>query len=167
MSLLPLLASAAPASFSTETIHDNAAPVLASSNGQVVKGSYIVVFKKHVSADSASHHHKWVQDVHTESEVVRTELRKRSSSSEFPITTEIFEGLKHTYNIAGDFLGYSGHFDDDVIEKVRRHPDVRIPQSFRLALPISLHLAQIWSMFGYATLATQASCFGVAHDLRT
>ncbi|KAH8660642.1 putative subtilisin-like proteinase Spm1 [Tricladium varicosporioides] len=124
LSLLPLLASAAPASFSTETIHDDAAPILTSSNAKLVKDSYIVVFKKHVSADSASHHHKWVQDVHTESEAVRTELRKRSSSSEFPITTEIFEGLKHTYNIAGDFLGYSGHFDDSVIEKVRRHPDV-------------------------------------------
>jgi len=32
--------------------------------------------------------------------------------------------LKHTYNIASEFLGYSGHFDEAVIEQLRRHPDV-------------------------------------------
>jgi hypothetical protein len=119
-SLLPLLASAAPA-FSTETIHEGVAPLLTSSNSEEVPDSYIVVFKKHVTEASASHHHSWVQDIHLESETQRTELRKRS---QFPITDNIFEGLKHTYNIAGNFLGYSGHFDDEVIEKVRRHPDV-------------------------------------------
>jgi cerevisin len=119
-SLLPLLASSAP-TFSTETIHEGVAPLLSSANSVAVPDSYIVVFKKHVTEASASDHHSWVQDIHGASEVQRTELRKRS---QFPVTTEIFEGLKHTYNIAGDFLGYSGHFDDAVIEKVRRHPDV-------------------------------------------
>ncbi|TVY75839.1 Subtilisin-like proteinase Spm1 [Lachnellula suecica] len=120
LTLLPLLASSAP-TFSTETIHEGAAPLLSSANSDIVPDSYIVVFKKHVTEKSASDHHSWVQDIHTESENERTELRKRS---QFPITTDIFEGLKHTYNIAGDFLGYSGHFDDSIIEKVRRHPDV-------------------------------------------
>jgi cerevisin len=120
LSLLPLLASSAP-TFSTETIHGDAAPLLTSANAEEIPDSYIVVFKKHVSEASASDHHSWVQNIHSESENVRTELRKRS---QFPITTEIFDGLKHTYTIAGDFLGYSGHFDDEVIEKVRRHPDV-------------------------------------------
>lgn len=36
---------------------------------------------------------------------------------------EIFQGLKHTYSIPG-LVGYAGHFDEDVIEQVRRHPDV-------------------------------------------
>jgi len=120
LTLLPLLASSAP-TFSTETIHEGAAPILSSSNAETIPDSYIVVFKKHVTEKSASDHHSWVQNIHGESENVRTELRKRS---QFPITNDIFEGLKHTYNIAGDFLGYSGHFDDSVIEKVRRHPDV-------------------------------------------
>jgi cerevisin len=120
LSLLPLLASSAP-TFSTETIHEGAAPLLSSSNAVEVPDSYIVVFKKHVTEAAASDHHTWVQDIHLESENQRTELRKRS---QFPITTDIFEGIKHTYNIAGDFLGYSGHFDDSVIERVRRHPDV-------------------------------------------
>jgi cerevisin len=119
-SLLPLLASSAP-TFSTETIHEGVAPLLSSSNSVEVPDSYIVVFKKHVSEAAASDHHSWVQDIHLNSETERSELRKRS---QFPITTDIFEGIKHTYNIAGSFLGYSGHFDDSVIEKVRRHPDV-------------------------------------------
>jgi hypothetical protein len=120
LSLLPLLASSAP-TFSTETIHEGVAPLLSSSNSIQVPDSYIVVFKKHVTEAAASDHHSWVQDVHLNSENERTELRKRS---QFPFTTDIFEGIKHTYNIAGSFLGYSGHFDDSVIEKVRRHPDV-------------------------------------------
>jgi len=119
-SLLPLLASSAP-TLSTETIHEGAAPLISSTNSAEVPGSYIVVFKKHVSESAASDHHNWVQDIHVESENARTELRKRG---QFPLTTDIFEGIKHTYNIAGSFLGYSGHFDDSVIETVRRHPDV-------------------------------------------
>jgi len=122
-SLLPLLASSAPtsSSFSTETIHEGVAPLISSSNSVEVPDSYIVVFKKHVTEAAASSHHSWVKGTHAASESSRTELRKRS---QFPLTTDIFEGLKHTYNIAGSFLGYSGHFDDEVIEQVRRHPDV-------------------------------------------
>jgi cerevisin len=114
------LASAAP-NFKTETIHGDAAPVISSINAEAVPDSYIVVFKKHVDEDKAAEHHLWVQDTHNTVEYDRAELRKRSN---FPLTTDIFEGIKHTYNIGGGFLGYSGHFDESVIEKVRRHPDV-------------------------------------------
>jgi cerevisin len=120
LGLLPLLASAAPA-FTTETIHEGSAPVLSSVNAVEIPDNYIVVFKKHVDDASAAIHQNWVQEVHFESENQRTELRKRG---QFPITTDIFEGLKHTYNIGGHFKGYSGHFDEDIIEQVRNHPDV-------------------------------------------
>jgi len=120
LTLLPLLASAAP-TFNTETVHGESAPIFSASNAVEVPDSYIVVFKKHVTDKAASDHHSWVQDIHTQGETQRTELRKRS---QFPITSDIFEGLKHTYKIGADFLGYSGHFDDSVIEKVRNHPDV-------------------------------------------
>jgi cerevisin len=120
LSLLPLLASSAP-TFSTETIHEGAAPLLSASNAETIPDSYIVVFKKHVTPASAKDHHGWVENIHLESQNVRSELRKRS---QFPLTDDIFKGIKHTYNIAGGFLGYSGHFDDSVIEQVRRHPDV-------------------------------------------
>ena len=61
------------------------------------------------------------RDIHAFSVSEKLELRKRSL---LPFQESVFEGLKHTYHIPGRLLGYSGHFDEDVIEKVRRHPDV-------------------------------------------
>jgi cerevisin len=118
--LLPLVA-ASP--ISAGTIHNDAAPLLSSSNAKEVPNSYIVVFKKHVTDEAANVHHNWVQDLHYTSQNTKTELRKRG---QFPIQDTVYEGLRHTYNIAGNLLGYSGHFDDDVIEQVRRHPDVSL-----------------------------------------
>jgi cerevisin len=124
LSLLPLIASASPV-FHTGTIHDNAAPILSSSNAKEIPDSYIVVFKKHVSESSALAHHGWVQDLHLSNEdSIKMELRKRSQA---PFVSDFFSGLKHTYNIAGGLMGYSGHFDEKVIEEVRRHPDVSHP----------------------------------------
>src|SRR4051812_218034 len=106
LSWLPLLASATPV-FNVGTIHNEAAPILSSSHSKEIPDSYIVVFKKHVTADSAVEHHSWVQDIHLGTENTKLELRKRSNSF---LRLDIFEGLKHTYNIAGGLLGYSGHF---------------------------------------------------------
>jgi cerevisin len=117
--VLPLLASASPVA--VDSIHNDAAPILSSINAKELPNSYIIVFKKHVTDTAAAAHHSWVQDVHLEKQNTRTELRKRD---QFPFSDTVFEGFKHTYNIAGGFLGYSGHFDDDTIEQVRRQPDV-------------------------------------------
>ncbi|KAI1005158.1 Alkaline protease 2 [Podosphaera aphanis] len=117
LSLLPLLASTAP-TLHTEVIGDVYSNSL---NSAQIPDSYIIVFKEHVDDASATDHHNWVKQIHSQGEVERTELRKRSQS---PLMTSTFEGLKHTYNIAGNFLGYAGHFDESVIEKVRAHPDV-------------------------------------------
>lgn len=117
LGLLPLLASASPVLI--DTIHNEAAPILSSTQATEIPDSYIVVFKKHVTHASAILHHDWVQDQHIEIETSKRDLTKRS---QLPIT--VFSGLRHTYNIAGGLLGYSGHFDESVIERVRRHPDV-------------------------------------------
>ncbi|RJE24668.1 serine protease [Aspergillus sclerotialis] len=116
LSLLPLLAAASPVI--VDSIHNGMAPVLSSMNSKEVPDSYIVVFKKHVSAESAAAHHSWVQDIHSSR---RTELKKRSL---FGFDDNTFSGLKNTFNVADSLLGYSGHFDEDVIEQVRKHPDV-------------------------------------------
>ncbi|KAK5371186.1 proteinase B [Exophiala xenobiotica] len=120
LSVLPLLAAASPVL--VDTIHNDAAPVISSSNAKEIPNSYMVVLKKHVTERDASAHHSWVQHVHLSRETRKQELRKRSQVT-FSDDT-IFEGLRHTYNIPGGFLGYAGHFDEDVIELVRRHPDV-------------------------------------------
>lgn len=120
-SLIGLFAAVAVGSpVIVDTIHNDAAPIHSSSNSKTIANSYMVVFKKHVTESAAIAHHSWVQDIHFQTQTYRTELKKRSLSS---FQEELFEGLKHTYNIPG-LLGYSGHFDDEVIEKVRRHPDV-------------------------------------------
>jgi len=120
--LLSLAASVAAApAFSVGTIHDGAAPILSSSNADEIPNSYIVKFKDHVTESSATDHHSWVQKIHLEGEDERLELRKRGL---IRVVDDVFRGLKHTYKIGRGFLGYSGHFDDAVIEQVRRHPDV-------------------------------------------
>ncbi|KAL2057596.1 hypothetical protein ABVK25_001980 [Lepraria finkii] len=117
LSLLPLMASASPVL--TDTIHNEAAPLLSSTQATEIPDSYIIVFKKDVTHTTACAHHDWVQEQHVQVETAKRDLSKRS---QFPVTS--FGGLKHTYNIAGGLLGYSGHFDEQVIEQVRRHPDV-------------------------------------------
>ena len=120
LSLLPLLAAASPVF--VDTIHNDAAPVLQAMNGETIPDKYIVVFKKHVKHDGAREHHDWVHSLHVKTEGAKMELRKRDL--QIPFKNEVFEGLKHTFNVAGNLLGYTGHFDEDVIEQVRRHPDV-------------------------------------------
>ena len=137
-SALALLPLAAASPFKVGTIHNEAAPVLSSTQAEEVPNSYMVVFKKHVKHDAAQSHHEWVQSVHTKSQDGRSELRKRS---QFPITTEVFDGLKHTYNIVGGLMGYSGHFDEETLEEIRRHPDVSTLLSLPPCLPYNMRRA--------------------------
>lgn len=115
---LPLLAAASP--MMVDSIHNDAAPILSSSNSKHIPDSYMVIFKDHVSKKAADDHHSWVQDIHLTTQNTKGELKKRGA---FSFQETIFQGLKHTYQMPG-LLGYSGHFDEDVIEQVRRHPDV-------------------------------------------
>ncbi|PNS13902.1 Subtilisin-like protease [Sphaceloma murrayae] len=116
---LPLLAAASPVK--TGVFNDKIAPLLSSENAKHIPDSYIVVFKKHVTHSLAAEHHGWVQDLHTTFQTKKRSLGKRS---QFPFVDTVFEGLKHTYNIGGSLMGYSGHFDEDVLEHIRKHPDV-------------------------------------------
>jgi cerevisin len=125
LALLPLLAAASPM-INVATIHNEAAPVLSSTNSKEIPNSYIIVFKDHVTHSLAAQHHDWVQDVHATTQNQKNELRKRSQT---PFLEEVFSGLKHTINIPNALLGYSGHFDEDVIEQIRRHPDVSTNES--------------------------------------
>lgn len=134
LSLVPLLASASPVVLQhvdVDTIHNDAAPVLSASNAKEIKDSYMVVFKDHVTQNLAAAHHDWVQDLHLNTQSAKSELKKRSQT---PMVDDIFQGLKHTYNIGGSLMGYSGHFDEDVVEAVRRHPDVSCPVFYQSSL---------------------------------
>lgn len=117
LALLPLLTAASP--MVVDSIHHGAAPIISSTNSEEVSDSYIVVFKKHVDPSAAAAHQSWVQDIHTTQG--RMELKKRSL---FGFESDAFMGMKHTFHVAGSLMGYAGHFHEDVIEQVRRHPDV-------------------------------------------
>ncbi|KAK4561346.1 proteinase B [Recurvomyces mirabilis] len=119
---LAALASASPVLLD-QSIHRDAAPILSATNAKEIADNYIIKFKSHVTEKHAATHHNWVQSIHDDVQVRKTELRKRSQT---PVVDDIFSGLKHTYNIAGSLMGYSGHFDEDVIEQIRRHPDVEL-----------------------------------------
>lgn len=114
------LAALAAASPSIETIHDGAAPILSSTSAETIPGHYIIKFKKDISESAVTDHHSWIQQIHGEGEEQRTELRRRG----LDVSDDVFSGIKHTYKIADGFLGYAGNFDDEIIEQVRRHPDV-------------------------------------------
>lgn len=116
---LASLATASPVLVGS--IHNDAAPILSSTNAKDIADNYMIKFKDHVTHTLAAEHHDWVQGLHEQAQVAKTELRKRSQT---PMVDDLFAGLKHTYNIAGGLMGYSGHFDEDVIEQIRRHPDV-------------------------------------------
>lgn len=103
--------------FSNEAVHGTAPDIL-SVGANDIPNSYVIKFKGHVNESSASNHYSWVQQTHD-----ALELRKRS---QFPLVNDVYRGLSHTYKIGSDFLGYSGHFDDTIIEIVRRHPDVSL-----------------------------------------
>ena len=135
---LAALASASPVL--VDSIHNEAATVLSASNAKEIPDNYIVVFKKHVNPRIAALHHSWVGETHGKVQSAKIELRKRSQT---PMVDDIYSGLKHTYNIAGSFLGYSGHFDEDVIEQIRRHPDVSSTRSLAQAAARHLWLSCI------------------------
>lgn len=117
-------AAVASASFSTETIHGDSAPVLSSLDADSIPDSYIIKFKDHVDEASVSDHHLWVQDVHETGQSQYNELRKRDGDD---LVGQVFSGLKHKFAIGDEFKGYAGHFHPDVVEQLRNHPDVSHP----------------------------------------
>jgi cerevisin len=128
---LALAAAASASPVLIDSMQEDLAPLVSAENAKEIPNSYMIMFKDHVTHNLAASHHDWVHDLHTTTENRKTELRKRSQS---PFVDELFHGLKHTYNIAGSLLGYSGHFDEGVIEQIRRHPDVSEVQSTILSM---------------------------------
>lgn len=122
--LLGLAAVASASPFGHASVSE--VPLIQSANARHIPNSYIVKFKDHVKHTEAAAHHSWVSQLHVKAEGRKLELKKRS---QVPFLDDAFSGLKHTYNIAGSFLGYSGHFDDEVLAEMRKNPDVCSPCS--------------------------------------
>jgi cerevisin len=116
--------------YDATVVNKDSAPLLSSASAadHEIPNNYIVVFKKDVGDEVASAHHSWVADIH---EASVASLRKRSqvplmehSNNVDVLDVDSLTGLKHTYNISGGLTGYSGAFDDSVLEEIRKHPAV-------------------------------------------
>ncbi|KAG0202806.1 serine protease [Mortierella sp. GBA30] len=84
------------------------APIVSSMDADVVPDSYVVVFKNGVRAND---HSGWVHNLH-----------KRDLSVN-GIWDNIASGVKHVYDM-GTFQGIAGRFRPDVLEEIRKNPDV-------------------------------------------
>jgi len=80
--------------------------------------SYIVILKDNLSAPATNGHLSWVRHLNSIRENLRLELRKRGQEP------QVFAGVKHTYTISGNPIGYSGHFDAGLIEEIQKSPEV-------------------------------------------
>ena len=93
-------------------------------NAQEIPDNYIIVFKSGVNEEEVKAHHTWIEGQ-------RQELLAASSKQPYsyqlpflPSPAPILPELRHTYNITGDFVGYSGQFSLEVIENLRQLPEV-------------------------------------------
>ncbi|KAF9333693.1 serine protease [Podila minutissima] len=87
------------------------APVISSTEAEIIPNSYFIVFKSGVRA---SDHSAWVH-----------ELADVSATGCHGATDEenSFSGVKHVYDM-GDFQGLAGQFHPDVLNEIRKNPDV-------------------------------------------
>ncbi|KAG0293111.1 serine protease [Dissophora globulifera] len=102
-----LMASSAVA-FPSFSQSEHLAPIISSVDADIVPDSYFVVFKTGVRANE---HSSWVHDLH-----------KRDMSNN-GFWDNITSGVKHVYDM-GPFQGIAGRFRPDVLEEIRKNPDV-------------------------------------------
>jgi cerevisin len=144
----------------TTVVDKDAAPLLSSTSSaeHEIPNNYIVVFKKHVDDSKATEHHSWVANIHSSS--VR-ELRKRSqaplvtSKSSWLEDFEALVGLKHTYNLPGGIMGYSGAFDETVLNEIRKHPDVAYVEKDQVVYALEDPVVEHSAPWGLARISHQ------------
>lgn len=110
LSTVALFVASTAVAFPSWGNSDNLAPVISSSNADVVPDSYIVVFKDGVRAND---HSAWAANLH-----------KRDLTAN-GIWDNIASGVKHVYDM-GSFQGLAGRFRPDVLDEIRKHPDVSL-----------------------------------------
>ncbi|KAF9192465.1 serine protease [Haplosporangium sp. Z 767] len=108
LSTVALLIASSAVAFPSFTQSNRLAPVISSIDADVVPDSYVVVFKDGVRANE---HASWVHDLH-----------KRDLNAN-GIWDNIVSGVKHVYDM-GQFQGIAGRFRADVLEEIRKNPNV-------------------------------------------
>ncbi|KAF8924225.1 serine protease [Dissophora ornata] len=111
-----LLAASSAVAYPSFIHSERMAPVISSIEAEVVPDSYIVVFKSGVSV---SDHAAWVRDISFR-DTVRNDA---SDDDDDSLGDGIASGVRHVYDM-GEFQGLAGRFRPDVLDEIRRHPDV-------------------------------------------
>ncbi|KAG0253277.1 serine protease [Actinomortierella ambigua] len=113
--MLPKLSLVAAAVLATTAVafpsferEQRLAPVVTSLDAEAIPDSYIVVFKDGVQA---SEHSAWVSDLH------KRDLNTSGMWDDF------VSGVNHVFDM-GTFQGLSGRFRPDVLEEIRKNPNV-------------------------------------------
>lgn len=86
---------------------------VAQPRSSAIRGKYLVALKPESSPAQVREHASWVQGVHARN------LRKRQSPG------ETAAGVERTFSFDG-FRGYSGSFDEETVEDIKRSKDVSL-----------------------------------------
>lgn len=102
------------------------APIISSVEADTIPDSYFVVFKDGVRVHE---HSAWVRELHREDMVANGAMW---DGGEFGGDDEFMSGVRHVYDM-GSFQGLAGRFSPEVLNEIRRNPDVSV---FLFALAI-------------------------------
>ncbi|KAM0330663.1 hypothetical protein ACHAQA_003614 [Verticillium albo-atrum] len=103
-----------------------------------VENKYIVTLKSGISSDSVASHLNWVSDVHKRS------LGRRDLA-----------GVEKTYDIA-NFHGYSGTFDESVVEELKNNPEVASVEPDQI-YTLEAYTTQSGAPWGLGTISSRTS----------
>ncbi|KAF9172909.1 serine protease [Mortierella sp. AD011] len=108
LSAVALFMASSAVAFPSFIQSERLAPIFSPLDADIVPDSYFVVFKSGVRASENS---AWIHDLH-----------KRDISIN-GIWDDFASGVKHVYDM-GSFQGVAGRFRSDVLDEIRKNPDV-------------------------------------------
>jgi len=95
---------------------DRIAPLMSSENAQVIPDQYIIVLKSELGKDEIKYHHNCIHSaIKVEGE--NQNITKRSLLDQF------VSGIRHVYDF-DSFKGYSGRFSNEILDEIRKRPEV-------------------------------------------
>ena len=95
------------------------------SRDTAIPNSYLVKLKDDTTESIATQHLEWLQQLHTTRSTKKKEIRRQSGRQAILNNEQDFNGLTYSYDLGDSFRGYAVYTSADVIDQIRRHPDVR------------------------------------------
>ncbi|CAO3606912.1 unnamed protein product [Mucor hiemalis] len=134
--LVATIANAKPLSY--QAPNDNLAPLYISPEAERIANSYIVVLKDHLSGSDIQEHASWIKSVSSKSNSNR-------SITDYLNPHITKAGIEHVYDTP-NLKGYSGKFDDDVLEAIRQSDDVAFVEHDSMVYANELQRQAPWGL---------------------